>query len=395
MIVGRSDLSHQAAADALPLRDAFAVLFFVGVGMLFDPRFLIEEPLLVLATLAIVLVVKPLTAIVISLAVGYPVRTGLTVGAGLAQIGEFSFIVGALGQSLGLLPPAANQAIVAAALLSIAANPLALRTIEPLEARLRRSRWIARLSARAALPAPAAAGGHGAKPALRDHVVLCGYGRSGRVIGRMLREREWPLVVIEQDRRIVEALRGDGVEVVHGDAAAEWTLELAGAATAKIVVVTLPDPLATRQIVGAVRRHGPNAAIVARVGSEAERHHLEHKHDVVGVLAELELAVEMSRHVLHRFGTSEIEAQTVAHDLRSGVFVPRDGARVLEVRVRAQSPAAGKRLADLALGKGVLVMAIERSGQLVVPDGQSQLEIEDRILLVADRESAHRVRDLL
>src|SRR5688572_7015277 len=129
MVVGQSELSHQAAADALPLRDAFAVLFFVAVGMLFDPSFVLQRPLLVLATLFIVLLVKPVSALLITLAVGYPIRTGVTVAAGLAQIGEFSFIVAGLGKSLDLVPEDAYQAIVAAALVSIALNPLGFATI--------------------------------------------------------------------------------------------------------------------------------------------------------------------------------------------------------------------------------------------------------------------------
>jgi CPA2 family monovalent cation:H+ antiporter-2 len=292
--------------------------------------------------------------------------------------------------SLGVLPAAAGQAIVAAALLSIALNPLLLRLIEPLDARLRGIRWLSRWlgergseRAPATAPAPAAA-------TPRDHVVLCGHGRTGRVIGRMLRERHWPLVVIEQDRATAMQVRADGVAAIHGDAANEWTLERAAVAAAKVVVVTLPDPLAVRQIVAGVRRLAPAVAIVARVTSEPERHHLDHQHRVEGVLAELELAIEMSRHVLLHYGTSQIEAQAIALDLRRGMYGPRDGAKVLEIRVRDASPAVGKRLADLALGRGVLVMAIDRGGAFMVPDGQTRLEPGDLVLLISNGElSAH------
>ncbi len=189
MIVGRSELSHQAAADALPLRDAFAVLFFVAVGMLFDPRFVLERPLLVLATLGIVLLIKPVSALLITLAVGYPIRTGVTVAAGLAQVGEFSFIVGGIGRDLGLLPNDAYQAIVAAALVSIALNPLGFATIGAVEERLRRLPVLGRWAARAGGLAPAKGANH-AEPALRGHAVLCGHGRTGRVLARLLRERQ-------------------------------------------------------------------------------------------------------------------------------------------------------------------------------------------------------------
>jgi CPA2 family monovalent cation:H+ antiporter-2 len=390
MIVGRSDLSHQAAADALPLRDAFAVLFFVSVGMLFDPGFLLERPLLVLATLAIVLVVKPLSALLITLVCGYPVRTGLTVAAGLAQVGEFSFIVGGLGLSLGILPAEANHAIVAAALVSIAANPLMFLLVSPLEGRLRRvpglGRWLAdRSGAFAALPAaPQAAPPSG-------HVVLCGHGRTGRVIARLVRERGWPLVVVEQDRVTALRLRRDGVDAIHGDAANDLTLERTGLAHAKVLLVTLADPLATRHIVEAARRIAPAVDIVARAASESERRHLADRHGVDSVLAELELAIEMSRHTVQRFGVGSIEAQAIALDMRRGVFSPRGGAKVFEVRVGPSSRALGQRLATLGLGRGVLVMAIDRAGDLIVPDGSTELREGDVVLLVAH---AERVAEL-
>jgi len=392
MIVGRSELSHQAAADALPLRDAFAVLFFVAVGMLFDPGFLLERPLLVLATLAIILVVKPVSALVITLAVGYPMRTGLTVGAGLAQIGEFSFIVGGLGRTLGILPDPAYQAIVVAALLSIAVNPLAFQLVAPLEQRLANLRPLARWLADRSGPFGKVPDGD-AGPS--GHAVLCGYGRCGRVVGRMLRERQWPLVVVEQDRATVVQLRRDGVAAIHGDAANEAVLERAGLANARILLVTLPDPLATRQIVEHAHRLAPDLEVVARVQTEAERHHLARHGRVEGVLAELELAIEMSRHTMQRFGMSQIEAQAVALDLRRGVFAPRDGARVLEVRIAAGSRAAGRPLSELALGKGVLVMAIDRNGDLLVPDGQTRIEVGDLVLLITSRELTAHVREAL
>lgn len=392
MIVGRSELSHQAAADALPLKDAFAVLFFVGVGMLFDPAFLVRRPLLVLATLAIVVLIKPVTAVVITLCVGSPLRTGLTVGAGLAQIGEFSFIVGGLGTSLGLLPADANQAIVATALSSIALNPLAMRAIAPLEGWLRRWRRLGRWLADEPRPAASEVGGAG-RP--HDHAVLCGHGRTGRLLARVLRQRGWPLVVIEQDRASVLELRREGVEAIHGDAANDWTLERAAVAAAKVVVITLPDPLAVRAIVDSVRRLAPEVEIVARVQSVAERQFLLERLRVEGVLAEQELAIEMARHVLHRFGTSQLEAQAIALDLRRGVFAPRDGARVLEVRVQPGSASIGRRLAELSLGKGTLVMAIDRGGKLLVPDGQSQLEAGDLVLLITSGDLSEHVRSTL
>jgi CPA2 family monovalent cation:H+ antiporter-2 len=388
MIVGRSDLSHQAAADALPLRDAFAVLFFVSVGMLFDPEFLLTRPWLVLGTIAIVIVVKPLAAFAIAIADGYPVRTGLTVAAGLGQIGEFSFILGALGVQLGVLPAEATQALVAAALASIALNPLFFAVVAPLQERLQRWPALARLVADKA-------GELGrvtpARSSPRGHVVLCGHGRSGRLLARLLRERQWPFVVVEQDRATVVRLRADGIDAIHGDAANATVLEHAGVADCKVVVVTLPDPLATRQIVDHVRAVAPAVDVVARVNGEAERSHLGHRFGVAGVIAETELAVELARHVLHRFGISSIEAQAIALDLRRGEFRPQRGAKVLEVRIAEGSPAVGKALAQLSLGKGVLVMAIDRGGELLVPHGQTTIAAGDLLLLIGEGEHAARI----
>jgi CPA2 family monovalent cation:H+ antiporter-2 len=172
-------------------------------------------------------------------------------------------------------------------------------------------------------------------------------------------------------------------------------LERAHIAGARLLLVTLPDPLATRQIVELARGLAPELEIVARTRSEAERQHLARHGRVEGVLAELETAIEIARHTLLHFGASQIEAQAIALDLRRGVFTPRDGARVLEVRIDADAPAVGRTLAELALGRGVLVMAIDRAGDLLVPDGQTRLEAGDLVLLVAQRDRVEHVQNVL
>ena len=190
-------------------------------------------------------------------------------------------------------------------------------------------------------------------------------------------------------------LRSQGVTAIHGDAANELILERSSIDRAKLLLITLADPLATRQAIEAARRLSPDIEIVARVDTEAERHHLAHRHRVTGVLAELELAIEMSRHTLQRFGVSQIEAQAVALDMRRGVFAPRDSARVVEVRIAPNSKAAGRQLSELALGKGILVMAIDRKGHLLVPDGQTRIEVGDLVLLLTSGELTDHVREVL
>ncbi|MFN8557093.1 MAG: cation:proton antiporter [Dehalococcoidia bacterium] len=216
LVVSESDLSHQAAADALPLRDAFAVLFFVSVGMLFDPRVLLSAPLQVVALLLIVLVGKGLTAFLIVAVLRYPPRAAVTVAVALAQIGEFSFILAGLGRALGLLPEEGTNLILAVALLSITANPLLFGLVDPLEARLR-GRWPAGRP-RGAGSTHATDDGTEDGP-LRGHVIVCGYGRVGAMIAGALARRGFTYVVVEQDRRRAEALRREGVTVIWGDAA--------------------------------------------------------------------------------------------------------------------------------------------------------------------------------
>jgi len=203
-VVGETDVSHKAAADALPLRDAFAVLFFVSVGMLLDPAYLVANPLAVLAVLALIVVGKSAAAIAIVSILGYPLRTGLTVGAGLAQVGEFSFILATAGAALGLLPVEAYQLVVAGALLSITLNPFLFALIDPIDAALKARSALRRRLERG--------GGALARPApehepMSGHAIICGWERVGRTVARALEGRGFRYVVIEEDRRTVEAPR--------------------------------------------------------------------------------------------------------------------------------------------------------------------------------------------
>jgi CPA2 family monovalent cation:H+ antiporter-2 len=315
VVVSESDLGHQAAADALPFRDAFAVLFFVSVGMLFDPRFLVAAPGPVLAVLALIVLGKGLAALAIVAALGHPLRTGLIVGAGLAQIGEFSFIVAELGRSLRLLPDEGYNLVVAGALLSITLNPLVFRAVDPLEAWLRRHpRLTAVLERRAVARAQPMAGAHGDH--LRGHAVICGYGQVGRVIAQALDRRGLKYVVVELDRRRVQELRLRGVAALYGDAANPVLLEHTNLADAHALVVTIPDPPATRHVVQHARQVNPRLDVVARTHSIAEAEVLLRRGADEAVVGELELALEMTRHTLRRFGVSALETLAIVQGLR-------------------------------------------------------------------------------
>jgi CPA2 family monovalent cation:H+ antiporter-2 len=329
MVVSESDMSHQAAADALPLRDAFAVLFFVSVGMLIDPVYLATNPGPILAVLAVIVIGKALTKLLIVGVAGYPPRVALTVAAGLAQIGEFSFIVGTLGRSLGLLPAAGYQLIVAGALISIAVNPVLFALIPPIERRLRASPAVAAFMDRRAgdlgrLPPEEQAG-------LRLHAIVCGYGRVGRLLGPAFERRGFRYVVITQQRDEVDRLRKRDVTAIYGDAANPEVLGMAGIATARLVVVATSDPTETRLIVERVREQNAGVDIVVRTHSDTEAAHLRSLGGKVqAVHGERELAVQMARYALRRFGISATEAEAIAQGLRGRpVAVAEPGRRPL------------------------------------------------------------------
>jgi monovalent cation:H+ antiporter-2, CPA2 family len=325
VVLSESDLSHQAAADSLPLRDAFAVLFFVSVGMLFDPTILLREPLGVAAVLFVILVAKSLAAVAVVLASGLPLASALRVAAGLAQIGEFSFILAGLGTALGVLPPEGRDLILAGALLSITLNSLAFDAVDPL------SRWletrpglVARLR-RSTSPAPAACP-HPETPARRDHAVIVGYGRVGGTIGRALRQLELPFVAVERDRRRAEELRRRGLAVVWGDAAAPGVLDATHVRHARLLVVAVPDSLQARRIIDCAREANPGIEVVVRAHSEAELPRLRSQGVGLAVVGEREIALAMLDYTLRGLDFREVEARLVVQAFRaSGDTTMRPG----------------------------------------------------------------------
>jgi CPA2 family monovalent cation:H+ antiporter-2 len=304
LVVGESDLSHQAAADALPLRDAFAVLFFVSVGMLFNPAYLLADLGRVVTVVLLIMVAKPLAALLIVLVLGHPMRLGLIVAAALAQIGEFSFIVAELGRGLRLLPDEGYNLILAGALLSITLNPLLFRAVEPLEAWFRRRR--AAHVGDAGADASERASSDAMVPPPRGHVVLCGHGRVGRPIAEALEKAGVELLVVEQDRHQTDALRQREIAALHGDAADDALLERMNLPAARLLLIALPDPIATRHIAEVARHANPELPIIARTHSEEEWAYLNAGHVSEAILAERELASAMTRSSLDRLGHAAI-----------------------------------------------------------------------------------------
>jgi CPA2 family monovalent cation:H+ antiporter-2 len=301
MMMRESEFSHRAADESLPLRDAFAVLFFVSVGMLFDPAVIWTQPLKLLLVVAIIMVGKTIAAVLLVLAFRYPLNTALTVGASLAQIGEFSFILAGLGVNLGLMPAEGQSLVLAGALISIAANAALFSAIEPFRAwAIARSSLARRLEQRddplAALPMSTDA------RLLHEQVVLVGYGRVGRRIADALREQHIPCVVAEQNRERVDQLRREGVPAVFGDAQTPEVLIQAHIAKAAMLVIAIPETVNVRKMVEIARTLNPEIAVVLRTHNEEEAELLARESMGTVFLGENELARGMAEHVVRHFG---------------------------------------------------------------------------------------------
>jgi CPA2 family monovalent cation:H+ antiporter-2 len=287
MILGESELSQRAADETLPLRDAFAVLFFVSVGMLFDPMILVREPLPVLAALAIVMIGKSAAAFLIVLAFRRPISTALTISVSLAQIGEFSFILATLGLSFKLLPEAARDLILASAILSIMANPALFVLVD----RYVRKKSAAAAAAAGAVPEPPAL----MQTALAGHAVVIGYGRVGRAIGEGLKRANLPFVVAEANLDLVVKAREEGIEVQCGNAAEPALLKAANVAGARLLFVAIPIAFEAGQIVEQARKANPALKIIARAHFDAEVAHLAGLGADNVVMGEREIAAAMVR----------------------------------------------------------------------------------------------------
>ncbi len=299
MMMRESEFAHRAAEESLPLRDAFSVLFFVSVGMLFDPHVLVEQPVRVIVVVAIIMLGKTLGAVGLVLVMRYPLHTALTVGAALAQIGEFAFIIAVLGRDLGLLPAEGHSLILVGSIISIGLNPVVFSTVGPLTEWLKRKSALARRLAvleheTAALPATID------ESRLVGQVVLVGYGRVGRRIAETLIERGIPFVVAEMSREAVAALREKEIPAVSGDASDPAVLVQAHVATAAMLVVATPDPAKVRKMVEVARALNPAIEIVLRTHTEEEAELLREEKAGTVFMGEHELALAMAGHVLAR-----------------------------------------------------------------------------------------------
>ena len=287
MLLNESEFSHQAAQDSLPMRDAFAVLFFVSVGMLFDPRILIEHPLQVLATTLIIVFGKSIAAYAIVRAFGHPNATALTISTSLAQIGEFAFIIAGLGLSLKILPKDGHDLVLAGALITIMLNPILFMVLD---------RWQLREDARVLANAPP-------EPDvvpldIGGHAIVVGYGRVGSQLAQLLKERGVPVVVIEDDADRVVQARAGGFPTVRGNVANRRVMQEAAPERANLAIFAMPQALEAGEAIERLKAINPALSVLARAHSEAQvKHLLGHGADAA-VLAERELAYSLTEMVM-------------------------------------------------------------------------------------------------
>lgn len=319
MVVAQSPVSHQAASNVLPMRDAFSVMFFVSVGMLFDPMFVVRQPLMMGAAVAIVMVAKPLAALVVVAILGRPARTALTVAIGLAQIGEFSFILAQLATDNKLLPEDGMQVLVGVAMISITVNPLLFGAMDRIEKGLQKVPFLWKLlNARADQRAKEANAGAAAAIATNEGplAVIVGYGPVGRVVDALLRDAGLRTVVVDMNIETVETLAKGKRAAIYGDATREEVLEQTGIRDAVHVVITLPGSDQRVEMVRAAKRLNPGIEVTVRAHYLAERESLQHAGASRIVYEEGEAGVALARHVMERRGTDRATVEKLMGAIR-------------------------------------------------------------------------------
>ncbi len=336
VVISESDLSHQAGAEMLPLQEVFTVLFFVSVGMMFNPKVLYQHPMHVLLALFVVMVCKSLITAAIVLVFRYPVGTALRISAGLAQIGEFSFILLAVGISLKIVPAPALSIVLAASILSIALNPWVFRTIAPIEQFLKKRPRVLALLERPDVEAPDAGN---FEEEMSDHVVMIGFGRVGGTVAKALEHEGIPYIVVDQDRLIIDELKQRGVPTVFGDAARPGILDHAGLRQARLLLVATPARSHAREIIEYAHQVNPDIVICVRTHTYADVKYFEELGIQRIVMGEMELALEMAHHTLLSYGRDEEHTEDLLELLRDeGLHSPTVATHASTAREDSPTP---------------------------------------------------------
>ncbi len=400
VVLSESSLSHQIGADLLPFRDVFAVLFFVSVGMLVNPGYLLENATQVLLLTALIVVGKWLLALGIGVLLPSDGRTVLVVAAGLSQIGEFSFLLGQAGVQLGVLSTDQYSLILAGAFISIVLNPLMFRGIPATERALRKLRrfWALLDDQHRSI--------HALEPELRDHVVLVGYGRVGMHVGEVVARLSTPLLVVEIDVKRALDLERRGLRALFGDAANSEVLEHAHLERARILVVTLPDEASTEMVVATARRLAPDLRIIARAATHDGLDRLRRIGAQQVIHPELEGGLEVVRFTLLGLDYPPALVEQYTDAARRGVYdraLPSaeehqklgqlldsaSGMHIAWRRVEPESPMAGKTLGEASLRSrsGVSVIALIRERQLIAnPAPSMRFQPGDSVGLIGEPE---------
>jgi CPA2 family monovalent cation:H+ antiporter-2 len=327
MVVGRSDYSLRAATEALPMRDAFAVLFFVSVGMLFDPSCLTQSPALIIATLAIILIGKPLIALVIIYWLRYPTKVALGVAISLAQIGEFSFLLAVMGREIGAIPAEAMNILVGASIVSITLNPILYRLVDPIDA------WIARQPRLNAMLNGRGKGQVGENQSLphedrtdpRYRSVVIGYGPVGRTVARLLKENEIEPTIIEMNMDTVRRLREEGINTVYGDATHRDILRAAGAHEAGSLILSSAGMQGSEQVIRVARELNPDIRILARTAYLREVPILKKAGAEMAYSGEGEVALALAVAILRELGATPEQIDRERDRVQEDLFgAPRD-----------------------------------------------------------------------
>jgi len=318
MIVGRSEFSFRAASDALPMRDAFAVLFFVSVGMLLDPRALMKSPDLLLATLAIILLAKPIAAFLITTLLGYSPQIGIRIAVALAQIGEFSLVLASVGDRLNIFPEGATNLIIAGSIISLSLNPVFYRLIGRLDAMMARFSRIGRPA-----DAKASAGdavGEDAGTASAYRAVVVGYGPIGQTVARLLQDGGVEPVIIDMNLEATRRIRTEGRRVVYGDATRPEVLEAAGVRNAIALIVSGPTPEQASEIIRIARTLNPNARVITRAYYLRETGSIRASGADEVFSGEGEVALAMTGYILETLGATPEQIDRERERVREEVF---------------------------------------------------------------------------
>ena len=410
LVVSESEFSEQALSEVLPFRSLFNAVFFVSVGMLLDLAFFFEQPLLLLGTVVGVLLVKGLIVTLAALALGVPIRIAATVGLGLAQVGEFSFVLERAGRAAGLSPmglgPAGEQTFIVTAVLLMLGTP-ALLSVAPGLGRWLQGTVLGRLTEDTDVGPTSGEG------ALEDHVVIVGFGPAGRRLAQVLAEDDLPFVVVDLNPTSVEEARQQGYPAIYGDATRGPLLEEAGIRRAKLCVIVVNDQDAAARIASVARHENPTLQLIVRSRFLSELERFRRAGADVVVPEEIEASVQIFAHVLRAYGVDAAEIETQVRTIRAHDYgllrgeaegahlllqgLDEEGVHTRTVRLRDECPATSCTLGELALEEthGLRILAVRRDGEtLPRPDDDLRLEVGDRLVVLGTAEAFAESADL-